>query len=288
MQELYESLARVLARRIRDRCRSGLHRRYVGQKQRLGVVKGRVDLRRIVAQHPDPRLVCQFEEHTPDHADNQILLDALNRVVRSRLCRKQARRETRDAYRLLRRAVSHVTFSEREIVNRSYHRLNHDYRGLHALARFFVANTGPKHGAGDDAMTPFLMDMARLFEEFVAAWLRENLPSGLQARAQETGTYDPESQIHYRVDIVLYDATGHPLTVVDTKYKRDTVPASDDIAQVVTYATKKGCENAVLVYPHRPNQTKSFAVGKVQVKTVGFPLDEDLNKGGQTLMEQIT
>lgn len=287
MQEVYESLARVLARRICDRGRSGLHRCYVGREQRLGVVRGRVDLRRLSAQHPDPRLFCQFEERTPDHADNQILLYALDRIVRSRLCREQARRETRNAYRLLRGAVSLVTFAEREIASRTYHRLNQDYRGLHALARFFVVNTGPKHGAGDEAMTPFLMDMPRLFEEFVAAWLKEHLPSGFRLIAQETGTYDSENQIRYRVDIVLYDGSGRPFAVVDTKYKRETGPASDDIAQVVTYATKKGCEDAILVYPHGGSQTKPFAVGNVKVKTMGFPLDGDLKSDGQRLMERI-
>jgi 5-methylcytosine-specific restriction enzyme subunit McrC len=44
MREVYESLARVLARRVRDRARKGLHRSYQGREERLSVVRGRLNL----------------------------------------------------------------------------------------------------------------------------------------------------------------------------------------------------------------------------------------------------
>ena len=47
--ELFESLARILARRIRDRTRKGLHRRYVERDERLPFVRGRVELRGLTA-----------------------------------------------------------------------------------------------------------------------------------------------------------------------------------------------------------------------------------------------
>lgn len=234
MQEVYESLARVLARRVRDRARKGLHRMYVRREERLGVVRGRLDLHRLVNRRPDPRLHCLFEEHTVDHPDNQILWDALDRVLRSGICREEARREVRGAHRLLRGAVSQRTFEERDTLGRPYDRLNHDYRGLHALARFFIAHSGPTHRIGEAGMTPFLIDMAGLFERFVARWLEEHLPWGLEVEDQESGFYDPEEEIGYRIDIVLYGPLGRPLAVLDTKYKRDPVPASADVAQVVS------------------------------------------------------
>ena len=287
IQEIYESLARVLARRVRDRGRKGLHRMYVAREERLGVVRGRLDLRRLPRRGPDPRLHCLFEEHTPDHDDNRILLDALDRVLRSGICRDQARRETREAHRLLRGAVTPSVFTERDVVGRSYNRLNHDYRGLHALARFFIAHTGPTQREGGEAMTPFLLDMAQLFEKFVAGWLAEHLPPGLSVQEQESGSYDPEGEIGYRIDLVLYDDAGRPLAVLDTKYKEAAVPASDDVAQVVSYAARKGCRQAVLVYPHALAQPKAFSVGEARVSTAAFPLDTAFEEGGRHLINGL-
>lgn len=287
MQEIYESLARVLARRVRDRGRKGLHRTYVGREERLGVVRGRLDLRRLPRRGPDSRLHCRFEEHTPDHDDNRILLDALDRVLRSGICREQARREARDAHRLLRGAVTPAVFTERDLVGRSYNRLNHDYRGLHALARFFIAHTGPTQRPGGEAMTPFLLDMAQLFEKFVAAWLAEHLPPGLSVQEQESGSYDPEGEIGYRIDLVLYDDTERPLAVLDTKYKDAAVPASDDVAQVVSYAVRKGCREAVLVYPTALLQPRGFMVGPVKVRTGGFPLEGRLDESGEAFLRML-
>lgn len=287
MQEVYESLARVLSRRVRDRGRKGLYRTYVSREERLGVVRGRIDLRRLRRRGADPRLHCRFEEHTPDHADNQILFDALDRILRSGLCRGQARGEVREAHRLLRGAISPTSFVERDVVGRSYNRLNHDYRGLHALSRFFIAHTGPTQRAGDDRMTPFIIDMAQLFEKFVAAWLREHLPAGLSLEAQESGSYDPEGQIGYRIDLVLYDDASRPLAVIDTKYKRDSVPTADDVAQVVSYATRKECRNAVLVYPYVLPKSKALVVGDIRVRSLGFPLSKEVDSAGKRFLETL-
>ncbi len=287
MQEIYESLARVLARRVRDRGRKGLHRMYVGREEWLAVVRGRLDLRRLAHRGPDPRLHCRYEEHTPDHDDNRILLDALDRVLRSGICRDQARREARDAHRLLRGVVALAVFTERDIVGRDYNRLNHDYRGMHALARFFITHTGPTQRAGGEAMMPFLVDMAQLFEKFVAAWLAEHLPPVLRVQAQESGSYDPEGEIGYRIDLVLYDPARRPAAVLDTKYKSSSVPVSDDVAQVVSYAMKKGSANAMLVYPHAVDELHEFMVGGVRVRAVGFPLDRDLERGGANFISRL-
>lgn len=287
MQEVYESLARVLARRVRDRGRKGLHRTYVSRQERLTVVRGRLDLSRLPGGGLDPRLPCQFEEHTPDHRDNQILLDALDRVLRSGICRNEAQRETREAHRVLYGAVTSVTFTESDVVRRSYNRLNHDYRGLHALARFFIAHTGPTQRSGTDSMAPFLIDMAQLFEAFVAAWLQQHIPPGLWVEVQERGSYDPEGEINYRIDLVLYDDAAHPQAVLDTKYKRTMVPSSEDVAQVVTYAISKGCREAVLVYPHNLGESRDFTVGRVRVRAMGFQLDRDFGSSGTNFIQRL-
>jgi 5-methylcytosine-specific restriction enzyme subunit McrC len=287
VQEVFESLARVLARRVRDRSRKGLHRSYVERDELLPVVRGRIDVRRSAVRSADTRLHCHYEEHTADNEDNQILLHALDVVLRSGLCRDQARDEVRQAHHLLRGAVTPVEFAARTLLDRAYDRLNHDYRGLHALSYFFLAHTGPTHRHGRGSMTPFLVDMASLFEKFVAGWLRAHLPQDLILAEQESGSYDPAGEIGYRIDLLLYDEEGRPVAVLDTKYKRDVLPSSDDVAQVVAYATKKGCREAVLVYPWTLGEGKVFQVGEVRVRSLGFPLEGDMETAGEEFLWQL-
>ena len=77
------------------------------------------------------------------------------------------------------------------------------------------------------------------------------------------------------------------LCVVDTKYKAPESPSTDDVAQVVAYAEAKGCTEAVLVYPVRLHRPLDASVGDIRVRTLTFPLDGDLDEGGEGLLESL-
>jgi len=48
-----------------------------------------------------------------------------------------------------------------------------------------LEHSGSTHHAGDHTMLPFLVDMARLYELFVAEWLKTRLPKGWSVESQE-------------------------------------------------------------------------------------------------------
>ena len=287
MPELFESLARVLARRTRDRTRKGLHRRYIERDEKLPFVRGRVDLRAAHRLLCDPSVHCHFGEHTPDHSGNQILLWTLLTILRSGILSRKAALEIRGAARTLRGAVSEVRHSDADCARQNYDRLSHDYEPLHALCRFFLSQTGPSQRVGERKMSPFLLKMDNLFEAFVARWLREQLPRSRRLRIQESGSFDPLGDIEYRIDLVLYERGCRPLAVLDTKYKKTTQPQGADVHQVVAYAVEKGCREAILVYPQSVEPQKDFFVGPVRVRTAGFPLDSSVDEGGLKLLGQL-
>ncbi len=75
--EFYDELAGLLAKRILDRLRQGIYRAYEAYADELLYVRGRLDANRIMRQPWRVGLPCDFEDHTADIEENQILgLDA--------------------------------------------------------------------------------------------------------------------------------------------------------------------------------------------------------------------
>ena len=99
LAEFYERLANVLAKRVLDRERLGLHRTYVSREELLPCVRGRLDVASCVRNSWRVELDCQFEEHTADIADNQILAWTLRVILQSGLCSERIRPNVRRAYR---------------------------------------------------------------------------------------------------------------------------------------------------------------------------------------------
>jgi len=281
LEEFYERLANVLAKRVLDRARQGFYRAYLPETDRLPYVRGRLDMRHMMRRPWSAQLRCHYEEHTPDVEETQILAWTLRRIARSHLCSERVQPTVRRAYQSLRGFASLEPFRPGDCVGRVYNRLNDDYRPMHALCRFFLEHSGPTHEMGDRVIIPFLVNMGRLFELFVAEWLRAYLPAQLMLSVQEKVSIGEAETLRFEIDLVLSDAsTGKPICVLDTKYKADEGPSPNDVAQVVTYAEMKNCRRAVLIYPVPLTQPLNHKLGDIHLRSMSFGLKGDLEERG--------
>lgn len=288
LTDFFERLAHVLAKRTLDRAQKGLHRSYVPRTETLPYVRGRFDLTRRLRQPWKVRPQCSYQEHTADIEDNQILAWTLRKVARSGACGERVLPAVRRAYRLVQGATSLEPFSPDACVDRLYNRLNHDYAQLHALCRFFLEHTGPTFESGENRMLPFLVSMSRLFELFVAEWLKDHLPPGLGVRAQQRVRIGEEKRLAFQIDLVLVDEeTGEALAVLDTKYKAAGRPEASDVEQIVAYAHSKGCEKGFLLYPKRLSRQLDEQVGDIRVRSLIFDLSGDLEENGGQFLDRL-
>jgi 5-methylcytosine-specific restriction enzyme subunit McrC len=289
LEELFERVAVILARRVRGRVRRGVYRAYQPEHDRLPYVRGRLDIPQLVAAPWRAALACRFEEHTADVEDNRLLLWALHVAVRSGICTEPSSRHVLEAYRSLAGSVSLMEYEPSSYVRRRYQRLNEDYEPMHALGRFIVEHASPRHVHGAHAMVPFLLDMNRLYERFVAAWLHEHLPANWSIEQQDHLSFGTGAGVQFIADLLIRDrATREPIVVLDTKYKRDVRPSSNDLAQVAAYATAWGTEEAVLVYPAAPEPAWQARVGRVRVRALTFSVSGDLDAGGRRFLEALS
>ena len=288
LEEFYEQLAKVLALRTLDRYRKGIYRSYIGKRDQLPYVRGRLDLQQIIQKPWDVNAVCNFEDHTYDNEDNQIIAWTLSRITQSGLCTERTSPTIRKAYRTMQSSVTLQAYSSYSCIRRLYNRLNIDYEQLHALCRLFLEHRGPHHEIGDRKMLPFLVDMTRLYELFVAEWLLQHLPQDIELKLQERIDINQGGSIFFKIDLVLYEAsTGNPLCVLDTKYKKPDSPSANDIEQIVAYAAAKQCNEAILVYPGYLANPLHSRVGQINVHSLTFSLDGDLESAGQLFLTDL-
>jgi 5-methylcytosine-specific restriction enzyme subunit McrC len=252
LEDVYERIVSILARRVLDRVRKGLYRNYIGGADELPYLRGRIDFIGTVlnSMRGIPLIPCRYEEHSADIEDNRILLWTLHQVRRQALRQQRVRIELDRARRALAGTITLERSSPSDCVNKLYHRLNDDYAPMHGLCRFILEQTGPHIQPGDQAFIPFELNMPQLFESFVAEWLRTNAPPGISVRCQHKARLDANFEMNIHIDIVLCDERSQrPIAVLDTKYKATEQPSDADIYQIAFYARELRVDRAMLVYP---------------------------------------
>ena len=292
----YTRLALLLAQRVIQRCRQGIYREYLTHIEPLPYVRGSLALSKTLSAVEQHQPICCYEEQSADIEDNQILTWALHRILQSNILRDNlsalkavAQPAVRRAYRQMRALTTLKPYNAQACQNRRYHRLNADYEALHGLSAFFLADSGPSHEVGGDTMVPFLVDMARLYERFVANWLQQHMGADFRVQAQERQPIGNGASVYFNIDLTIYDTqTGQVRWVMDTKYKSPMAgPAAEDIAQAIAYAQVKGAPESILIYPLPLMQPLDVQSGEISVQSLIFGLAHDLEEAGSKFLAML-
>jgi 5-methylcytosine-specific restriction enzyme subunit McrC len=291
IEDLFERLAAILAKRVINRSRKGLYLDYLERREALPHLVGRPDLisTTVSLLRGSTNAICEYEEHTADLEDNQILAWTLYQLRRFHIKRKDVQILVRKAFRELVHKVDIKHIEPQLCINRLYHRLNQDYKPMHGLCRFFLEHSGPGIEKGEHEFLPFILNMPNLFESFVAEWLLKNLPTGIRLEKQYYAQLSPDGKFYFNIDLVLIDArTDKVIAVLDTKYKRKADPEDHDIEQIVAYAISMNTKDALLVYPSPHTNNFDFKVGdNVRVVGLSFDIGSDPDEAGKEFLCQL-
>lgn len=291
LDDIYERIVSILSRRVLDRVRKGLYRNYISEGDELPFVRGSIDLVAAVInlKRGVPRVPCRYEEHTADVDENRLLYWTLHVVRRQYLKRHEVRNELDRARRALAGTIELKQFSPADCLKRLYHRLNEDYAPMHGLCRFVLEQTGPTIQSGDRTFLPFELDMPKLFEAFVAEWLRTADLTDLVVQPQHRAQLDANFQVQINIDVLLREkSSGAPIAVLDTKYKLAERPSQDDIYQISFYARELQVKRAMLVYPTLLAAPFRMIHGKdIRVESVPFDIGASLDKSGPQFINTL-
>lgn len=235
--------------------RHGVRRDYLTVEDDLRVVRGRLLPDRQLVRHLGrlDRLACRFEEHDADIPDNRLCAAALALAARTARAPGVRARARRAAAEFAAHAPTAPGDVRALLSGLAFHRHNEHYRPAHGWARLLLLGGGLDglFASGALAARAFLVDMNRLFEDFVTRLVEWGAAgSGLLVTSQSRHRkvlYDERagrSHGEVRPDLLVTGRReGEPFRLpVDVKYKLyDTRKLSpEDLYQAFLYAQTLG------------------------------------------------
>jgi len=261
--DLFDLIAWLMASACEDVLRAGVNADYMPQHDELTVLRGRVDLKAQALRlwGRVDRLQCDFEDRVRDIPENRWLRRGL-RVARGRV------RNAGVAF-LVRRMCT--TWDElcqddpTESLERvPLTRINAHYRQALELAYLIVGGVtvSDVFHHGSVGGFSFLLNMPRLFEEFVSRAVENCVPTRhlrvIRQASERSVLWDAEEHRSYgrvRPDLLLESDDGVARLPIDAKYKNYDVHKLDpgDVYQAAIYALTlaRGASRSkcVVIYP---------------------------------------
>ena len=217
--DVLESIIPAFVHHTRQAVHRGLLQGYRHEEEALHTVRGRIRFddqinRRFGVPLP---LEVAFDEFTEDIEENRLLKTALYRLAHLPVRSAQAKRDVH-ALRPVFNTVVLGTY-RRGIPKVQYTRLNSHYRPAVELARLIIENSSLELLHGETTGASFMLDMNRVFGQFLVVALKEEL--GLSEREWGRGRLTLDEDNHIRLEPDLsWQSGGRYWFVGDAKYKR--------------------------------------------------------------------
>jgi 5-methylcytosine-specific restriction enzyme subunit McrC len=285
--DLMELLVRYFLDQLEQLWHKGLIKDYVTEEDNLKQLRGRPDLlRNMRVNYGVPnRIYCRYDELVTNTPENQVIRLALEVASKFRLqgmgqasksgyagqpmnasqhanaSRSGNTSQKLNRYRSEFEQLCDV-YSDSEWPTFHYHRLNQHYEPVHVIAKYIVEQLAVNdiYQSSGSSFFSMMIDMNRLFEDFVGSFLKRYLPSHYRVEAGRRITDAIESGgssfRHMIPDLLVHDMANGKTLVMDVKYKNYGSKKVDnaDIYQLNFYAQyfkmdQAAPHHSVIVYP---------------------------------------
>ena len=251
---LHDVLALALGRAARMAFARGLLHGYRTEEEAIYTVRGRIRFDEQIRRRFGIALPVEvrYDEFTDDILANRLVKAATYRLGHMGLRSPKARNDLGWIAGVLDN-VSPVEFPAGDVPEVRFDRLNEHYRGVVALSRLILRHSEFQANRGAVRASGFLVDMNKVFQDFVTVALREALGVSENAFRSDKKipkvTLDQADSIKLEPDLSWWES-GKCTFVGDTKYKRvyDGRAPNADIYQMLAYVTALDLPGGMLVY----------------------------------------
>lgn len=252
--DLVEAIIPGFVAQLRTAYRRGVPQGYRVEEDALMTIRGRPRMG-LMAQRrcgKVPPIDVVFDEFTEDILPNQLVRAAIARIERLPIRNPATRWPLRAIDNML-SAVEVPLFDPRHVPVMRYTRLTERLRPAVELARLIVAGASFDLGPGSVGAGAFLVDMNRVFEDFVVTALRDALRVGSETLVQgargRSLHLDTSRRVPLKPDISFW-RDGRCSFVGDVKYKRIEFEGyrNADLYQLLAYCVATGLPGGLLIY----------------------------------------
>lgn len=247
--DLTEAIVQAFLHQARTTLRRGPLISYRWVEESLPTIRGRVRLLDQTRRRFDMPLPVEvaYDDFTIDVEENRLLKAALRRADHLRLRDPAAKRRIADMLSVL-ADVADVHYHTRSLPTIGINRLNQHYELPLELAGLILASSTSELLHGHTRVPNFVIDMDKVFEDFVFAALRDELNVPGASWIQGKGmTLDVDGRVRIKPDLSLWQG-GTCRFVGDVKYKVTEIGEHQDLFQVLSYARAAGVPEALLIY----------------------------------------
>jgi 5-methylcytosine-specific restriction enzyme subunit McrC len=292
---LVKFLIRIFLEKTREVVYKNYRKSYLTTQENRRTLKGRVlvkDNLRDNRFHLD-RIFCEFDDFTDDVPINRIIKYVLYLLFH--IDDGEFSRELRHVFSLFKNvSLVRVTVEDIDLVR--YTRLNEAYKPVHMLCRLFVQNIFVSHKIGEQRMFCFVIEMNRLFEEFVRSVFRRF--STYRVMGHPRRKYLDETRLVKIKPDIRFVKEREELLVVDCKYKRlkkleDDIEnaqiINSDVYQILAYMVGYNLKKGMLIYPKGEVEKETEAnIGLNGISRKIFVKPIDLNEIQKTNLQDFT
>lgn len=290
-QDLPSALASALIRAVEAASGRGLLKGYVSVEETGTVIRGRWDVARQLKARPGIPVPVEltYDDYTEDVAENRIVKAAVRALVRLEQLPRRVVNELGPLLGLF-SEVSDLRSGGR-VTLPAETRLNAHYQPALRLAQSILEATSWAHAEGASSGSAFLLNVAKVYEDFVGSVLRAMLkPEGFEVDLQVSDwRLDSGGKVRMRPDIVI-SRGGRVVAVADTKYKvwgeSDGSPPNADVYQGLAYAITAHVPEVHLLYLSGDVEPRRYEIAATGTVVVAHAMD--VSGGPEELVMKVT
>lgn len=264
--------------------RTQYKQRYVEVEERVNFLRGKLLPERELdgSAKLSARYACRYELFTPDHLLNRTLKFCNSLLLRQ--TGSAANRKILSENNVLLADVASMPVQTEEVERLQIDRLSRDYEPILDLCRLLLRKSTLDLRAGRISQLAIVFDMEKLFEEFVAEFLRRNATEITFGEDEHLTSVSAKErvgrlfgQVRMEPDLILRAAERTVL--LDTKYKLllpGQRPSREDLYQMYAYGTggDDAFSDIILLYPAETSAPldSCSSQGALRVHVRGFDL----------------
>lgn len=264
-QFFFDILGKIFIHHFQTIFKRGLLKKYIRYQEKIGFLKGKLQIKKQVNQITQNKFNCEFDDLTYNNIENQaVILTAqmLSNLVKSSELKIQLKKIVSQ----LEDEISIIsTLRGEEIRNIQFNRINRYYKSIleiceYIISKKFISNIHEQHTY---SCCNFLVDMNKVYEDFITALLTQIIQEDYKeytiVSQQSSKSLVKEGKSFTTKPDILILKDNKVVHILDIKYKQHKIPNADFYQMCAYSLVYPEVKKSYLLYEQLEEKEKNYS-----------------------------